>query len=95
MFHCGLFYWVKWGEYMRIQKKQKFKVGNQTVIAMDDIEIYGNDNGCFILNMWTQCDEEDVGVLPVSYVRCTSLQEEYLLKKDNVMIGGVGDICLK
>ena len=80
---------------MRIQKKQKFKVGNQTVIAMDDIEIYGNDNGCFILNMWTQCDEEDVGVLPVSYVRYTSLQEEYLLKKDNVIIGGVGDICLK
>ena len=80
---------------MKIQKKQKFKVGNQTVIAMDDIEIYGNDNGYFILNMWEQCDEEDMHVLPVSYVRCTSLQEEYLLKKDNIIIGKIGELCLK
>ena len=31
--------------------------------------------------MWIQCDEEDIDVLPVSYVRCISLQEENLLKK--------------
>ena len=57
----------KWSGYMKIQKKQKFKVGNQTVISMDDIEIYGNDNGYFILNMWTQCDEEDIDVFIIMF----------------------------
>lgn len=80
---------------MKIQKNQKFKVGLQRVIALNDIYVAPEENGYFILNMWTQCSEEDIDILPVEYVRCSSMQEEYLLKKDNVIIGKVGELCLK
>lgn len=38
---------------MKIHKNQKFEVGLQRVIAVNDIYVNHKDNGYFILNMWT------------------------------------------
>lgn len=80
---------------MRIKKNTKFILNNQKVVATRDIQINSQDKGCFILNMWEQCDEADINILPVDYVSNLTEQDLYMLKKDNVIVGEAKDICLK
>lgn len=80
---------------MRIKKNTRFKLNNQEVIATRDIQIDSQEKGCFILDMWTQCSVADINVLPVDYVENLTEQDLYMLKKDNVIVGGTKDICLR
>jgi len=78
-----------------IKKGKIFKLGEQKVISTKELHINSDEKGVFILNMWTQCDIADINVLLVDYVNNLSDCDLYVLKKDNVIIGGVKDICLK
>lgn len=76
-----------------IKKLIKFHLKNTKVFSYEDVIINNPDNGIFILDMWNQCDEEDVEILPVKYVEYKTLQEKYLLKYDNIIVGRAADIC--
>ena len=76
-----------------IKKLIKFHLKNTKVFSYEDVIIKNPDNGIFILDMWNQCDEEDVEILPVKYVEYKTLQEKYLLKYDNIIVGRAADIC--
>ena len=76
-----------------IKKLIKFHLKNTKVFSYEDVIINNPDNGIFILDMWNQCDEEDVEILPVKYVEYKILQEKYLLKYDNIIVGRAADIC--
>ncbi len=76
-----------------IKKLIKFHLKNTKVFSYEDVIIKNPDNGIFILDMWNQCDEEDVEILPVKYVEYKTLQEKYLLKYDNIIVGRATDIC--
>ncbi|MGN0375275.1 MAG: hypothetical protein ACI4EN_07225 [Butyrivibrio sp.] len=79
---------------MNILRGTKFKLGNLEVFSYNDINLDNKDTGYFILNMWTQCEEENPGIIPVEYVRCSCGQELQVLKKDNIIMGVPSDICL-
>ena len=76
-----------------IKKLIKFHLKNTKVFSYEDVIIKNPENGIFILDMWNQCDEEDVEILPVKYVEYKTLQEKYLLKYDNIIVGRATDIC--
>ena len=76
-----------------IKKLIKFHLKNTKVFSYEDIIINNPDNGIFILDMWNQCDEENIETLPVKYVEYKTLQEKYLLKYDNIIVGRATDIC--
>ena len=59
----------------------------------EDIRIENKDNGVFILDMWNRCDEKNIDIFPVKYVECRSLQEMYILKTDNIIMGRGVDLC--
>ena len=77
-----------------IPRNKIFKVCNKHVIALNDIQIGENDKGYFILNFWEQCNYEELSVLPVAFAKCETLEELYVLKKDNIILGSEQDICL-
>lgn len=76
-----------------IKKLNKFHLKNTKVFSYEDVIIKNPDNGIFILDMWNQCDEENIETLPVKYVEYKTLQEKYLLKYDNIIVGRAADIC--
>ena len=76
-----------------IKKLNKFHLKNTKVFSYEDVIIKNPDNGIFILDMWNQCDEENIETLPVKYVEYKTLQEKYLLKYDNIIVGRAVDIC--
>lgn len=78
----------------KIQKNTVFKIGERRVIAINDIDISNDEKGYFILNFWEQCDYKDIEVLPVAFAKCETLEELYVLKKDNIILGSERDICL-
>lgn len=79
---------------LNIPKNTIFKVYDKQVIALNDIHIRENDKGYFILNFWEQCNYEELSVLPVAFAKCETLEELYVLKKDNIILGSEQDICL-
>ena len=76
-----------------IPKFQTFKLNGRTVFSYEDIRIENKDNGVFILDMWNRCDEKNIDIFPVKYVECRSLQEMYILKTDNIIMGRGVDLC--
>lgn len=76
-----------------IPKLQIFKLKGRTVFSYEDIRIENKDNGVFILDMWNRCDEKNIDIFPVKYVECRSLQEMYILKTDNIIMGRGVDLC--
>ena len=76
-----------------IPKLQTFKLYGRTVFSYEDIRIENKDNGVFILDMWNRCDEKNIDIFPVKYVECRSLQEMYILKTDNIIMGRGVDLC--
>ncbi len=78
----------------KIQKNTLFKLGDKPVIALNDIHIAEGDKGYFILNFWEQCGYGDINVSPVAFVKCETLEELYVLKKDNIILGSERDVCL-
>lgn len=76
-----------------IPKLQTFKLNGRTVFFYEDIRIENKDNGVFILDMWNRCDEKNIDIFPVKYVECRSLQEMYILKTDNIIMGRGVDLC--
>lgn len=79
---------------MIINKGQVFKLKEQKVILVNEMYTSNREIGLFILNMWDPCDVEDINVLPVDFVCCKDEKQVYELKKSNVIIGGISDICL-
>ncbi|MBQ2744808.1 MAG: hypothetical protein IJF37_04230 [Lachnospiraceae bacterium] len=77
-----------------ISKNTVFLIKNKKVIALNDIHIANDEKGYFILNFWEQCDYKDIEVLPVAFAKCETLEELYVLKKDNIILGSERDICL-
>lgn len=78
-----------------IEKMQKFYIKDIEVFSFEDFSIENKERGLFILDMWNQCEESNINVLPVKYVEYSSLQELYILKTDNVVVGKAEDIWLK
>lgn len=76
-----------------IPKLQTFKLKGRTVFSYEDIRIENKDNGVFILDMWNRCDEKNIDIFTVKYVECRSLQEMYILKTDNIIMGRGVDLC--
>lgn len=76
-----------------IPKLQTFKLNGRMVFSYEDIRIENKDNGVFILDMWNRCDEKNIDIFPVKYVECRSLQEMYILKTDNIIMGRGVDLC--
>lgn len=79
---------------INIQKGTIFKVRDKKVIALNDINISETDKGYFILNFWEQCNYEELSTLPIAFAKCETLEELYVLKKDNIILGSEKDICL-
>ena len=77
-----------------IPKGTIFKVGDKRVIALDDIHISEGDKGYFILNYWEQCINKELGIMPVAFAKCETLEELYVLKKDNLILGSEREVCL-
>ena len=77
-----------------IMKNQIFFLGEQKVIATEDIRIGASDKGYFILNFWEQCSYEDIDTIPVVFVYCRDNKKVHELKRDNIIIGNADDICL-
>lgn len=80
---------------MFIKKNTEFKLANTRVVSNEDVHINADEKGIFIINLWTPCDVEDIDVIPVTYVGYLTDADVYLLRKDNIVVGGVNDICLK
>ena len=78
----------------KIPKNTIFKLKDKLVIALNDINIAEGDKGYFVLNFWEQCDYGDINVSPVAFVKCNTPEERYVLKKDNIILGNEGDVCL-
>ena len=83
------------GIQMKIEKGTKFRLGEQKVIAIRTMDITLGENGLFLLDMRTPCDEPDIKVLPVDYVENLTKKEKHLVIRDNIVIGETKDICLK
>lgn len=79
---------------MVIYKGTEFVLGDEHVIAMEDITVTERVKGYFILNFWKQCDYEKLDVLPVSFARYVNDKEKYVLQKNNIILGSEKDICL-
>lgn len=77
-----------------IPKNTIFKIRGKQAIALNDIHISEADKGYFILNFWEQCDCGDLSVLPVAFAKCGTLEELYVLRKDNIILGSERDVCL-
>lgn len=80
---------------MFIKKNTEFKLGDTRVVSNEDINVNPNEKGMFIINFWTPCSVEDIDIIPVTYVKYLTDADEFLIKKDNIVVGGVNDICLK
>ena len=78
----------------KIPKNTIFTIRDIQAIALNDIHISEADKGYFILNFWEQCDYVKLNVLPVAFAKCETLEELYVLKKDNIILGSERNICL-
>lgn len=79
---------------LSIPKDTIFKVGDKKVIALNDIHISDSDKGYFILNYWEQCNQGGLKNVPVTFAKCETLEELYVLKMDNIILGSEKDVCL-
>lgn len=73
-----------------------------TILKIKDKEVFltetaichtENIRGYFILNMLIPVFFGDLGILPVKYVECKDIYEEYDLKNNNIIVGEAADIC--
>lgn len=76
-----------------IEKMNLFCVGNKKVFSYENINVLNPEKGYFILDMWNQCSEPDINILPVKYVECENKSDLYLLRQDNIIIGRGDEIC--
>ena len=79
---------------MLLNKNEIILVKGIKVMLTEDTLIDKGDKGKFIINFWESFDYKDLSVLPVVFVKCESVQAEYILLKENIEIGNEGDICL-
>ncbi len=79
---------------MCINRNTIFYLKGKKVFATEDINIDDKDKGLFILNFWEQCDYYDTRILPTIFVHCETKEEEYVLRKNNIILGDEKDICL-
>ncbi len=77
-----------------INKDTLFSLNAKKVIATNDFNISEDSKGIFILNYWEQCNCKDLDIKPVYYVESTDERDLYVLKRDNIILGDVNDICL-
>lgn len=77
-----------------IEKNTILKLKSKKVIISERAVCHaGNNKGYFILDLQTPVFFKDLSTLPVRYVECNDIYEEYDLKNNNIVIGKVEDIC--
>ncbi|MDP4145322.1 MAG: hypothetical protein Q8936_12700 [Bacillota bacterium] len=73
-----------------VKLKDKILILDESLV---DIIRYGN-SGLFILDFSRKFEDGNLLKLPAKFARYNSLQDMYLIKKYNVVLGEWSDICL-
>ena len=79
---------------INIPKGTIFKVGDKKVMALNDIHISDTDKVYFIFNYWEQCVNKELALVPVDFAKCETIEELFVLRKDNILLGSERDVCL-